>query len=866
MTDGTAPGGSREPPGGLSEAERALGEFLALSQSGEMDIDVFCASRPHIGREVRRLHERWKDLEPLVGSLFDRDELGASLMRMLGGPEQQEPEAAEPKDADSDPQETLRGLASHGGDSRRYRIDRGGPLGKGGMGTIHRAWDKNLRRWVVRKVLDKGPSGHAVSEASGDATLSGPRERRALSRFLDEALVTGQLDHPGIVPVHELGVTDEGQAFFTMKMVEGQDLRHILDRLAAGSTDWTVNRIVGVLRRVCEAVAYAHSKGVLHRDIKPANIMVGRFGEAYLMDWGLARIGEEQEPAMDRATSASGDGGPLTGSDACLYTYDGEVLGTPVYMSPEQAAGDVADIDERSDVYSLGAILYQALALRMPFVTLGEAPMPFEVLMRVRRGAPQRVTELAPNAPLGLVEICERAMARDPAARFQSAEMMAAALGDYLEDISEDREEARRQARRAELINRFLMEALGSADPANARGRDVTVREVVEQAASRIERSDQLLEPVDRATLHGTLGALFASMGSSQRAELHLVQARELQRQLFGAEDSSYLQLASELATVLRRLGRFTEAEELLRSALKVQTVAFGVDDHTTLKTMDGLAMVLEAMGSLREAEHIYTDVLAARRSVLGPDARQTLVTLNSLGGVLRKQGRLEEAEQRLREAWDGLQRTVGKDHPSSLTAMGNLGATLLEMERFAEAVEIHREALEIKRSVLGHEHPEVVTAMNNLGMNLVRLDLSEEAEQVFLDGLALQESCGRSEHVSSLSLCNNLGLLLEKQDRLDEAEALFRRAVAGAKGQPDMQPRVVARFRHHLGRILLGSNRLDESEKELLEAHRVLEESREVNQLWAREAADAVAELFEKRGQPERAATYRAGGSPAAG
>ena len=150
--------------------------------------------------------------------------------------------------------------------------------------------------------------------------------------------------------------------------------------------------------------------------------------------------------------------------------------------------------------------------------------------------------------------------------------------------------------------------------------------------------------------------------------------------------------------------------------------------------------------------------------------------------------------------------------------------------------------------------------------MNLVRLDLSEEAEQVFLDGLALQESCGRSEHVSSLSLCNNLGLLLEKQDRLDEAEALFRRAVAGAKGQPDMQPRVVARFRHHLGRILLGSNRLDESEKELLEAHRVLEESREVNQLWAREAADAVAELFEKRGQPERAATYRAGGSPAAG
>jgi serine/threonine protein kinase len=860
VAERTSADGTGEPPGGLSEAERALGEFLALNRSADADIDHFCSSRPHIGREVRRLYERWRDLEPLIGSLFDRDQLGASLMRMLGGSEQVTPESAEAPQEDSDPQDTLKALASHGGDARRYRIDRGEPLGQGGMGTIHRAWDKNLRRWVVRKVLDRGPSTEPRVENPRDV----PREQRALSRFLDEALVTGQLDHPGIVPVHELGVTEGGQAFFTMKMVEGQDLRHILDRLAAGATDWTVNRIVGVLRRVCEAVAYAHSKGVLHRDIKPANIMVGRFGEAYLMDWGLARIGEEQEPAMNRATSGSADGGPLEGADSCLYTHDGEVLGTPVYMAPEQAAGDVADIDERSDVYSLGVILYQVLTSRMAYVGPDEKPMPFEVLMRVRRGPPQRVSELAPHAAHGLVEICERAMARDPAARFQTADRMAAELGDYLEDISEDREEARRQARRAELINRFLMDALGSADPANARGRDVTVREIVEQAASRIERSEQLLEPVDRATLHGTLGSLFARMGSNERSQLHLVKARELQEGLFGPRDSQFLQLASELATTLRRLGRAEEAEQLLRSTLLVQRAEFGVDDQTTLKTMDGLAMVLDAMGRFREAESFYTDVLAARRSVLGRDARETLVTLNSLGNVLKVQGRLTEAEPLLRQAIEGLNRTVGEDHPSSLTSMGNLGTMLLESERYEEASEIHRKALEIKRNVLGPEHPEVVTAMNNLGMNLTKMSCLEEAEDLLRSAIQIQESSGRSGHLINLSLASNLGLVLLERGDLMEAEALFRHALEGAESVTGLHRRIPARFRFHLGRLLLVTCRFEEAEPELLTAYEALQESRDVNVSWAREAANAVAELFDQRGEPERAAEYRAAGTSA--
>ncbi len=896
--------GDEEPLGDMSEAERAFAEYLALSQEGEVDFESFCAQRPSIARELRVLNDRWKGLQNFLGSILGKSQLQNSLSQLLhrGGPKSDGndgDDSDQPSDgsavgsSDHDPLETLHDLAAHGASVRRYRVDKGIPLGKGGMGTVQRVWDRNLRRWVVRKVLDRGPtpdgvedltgkvdfeeafrsnpdsssspgSGLLVSEAPAEQETTAERERRALARFLDEALVTGQLDHPGIVPVHELGVTEGGRAYFTMKMVAGDDLRFILDRLAAGATDWTVNRIVGVLRRVCESVAYAHSKGVLHRDIKPANIMVGRFGEAYLMDWGLARIGEVQEPAMDRATSSPKVGksapasSPVVGSDACLYTYDGELLGTPVYMSPEQAAGDVADIDERSDVYSLGAILYQALTSHLPFVGRDERPVPFEVVMRVRRGAPQRVSELAPHAPLGLVEICERAMARESSARFQSAEELAAELGNYLEDISEDREEARRQARRAEMINEFLMEALTSADPANARGKEVTVRDVVARAARRIERSDKSLEAVDLATLHGTLGTLFAHMGINDRSRLHLEQARELQRELFGEKDAQYLALASELATTLRRLGDFKEAERLLRATFKAQVAEYGVDDQQTLVTMDGLAMVQEAQSRLAEAEVLYTDVLAARRSVLGSLSRQTLVTLSSLGQVIRLQGRFDESEQYLREAVAGLRQTLGEDHPSSLTTLANLGCLMVDMERFSEAEAINRNVHRISSDVLGADHPETVGALNNIAMNLFRQGHLHEAEKLLREGLEIQERCERLDQPTTLSMSNNLGLILLEHEAWDEALERFQFAVSGAETLLGEDNRVTARFRHHLGVLLFRRRKLEEAEAHLLAAFEVLQRRRSQNEAWASEAASALSALFDAMGDGEQAESYR--------
>ncbi|MFM7281588.1 MAG: protein kinase domain-containing protein, partial [Planctomycetia bacterium] len=278
--------------------------------------------------------------------------------------------------------------------------------------------DRLLQRELAMKVLRGEPS-------SGATPLPGSaRDSQRVRRFLGEARLTAKLDHPGIVPVHELGVDAHGTPFFTMRLVRGSSLADVLKAARAGDRHWTLSRVLEVMLKVCDAVAYAHSQGVVHRDLKPTNIMVGAFGETYVMDWGLARGGEmEEHPGSLSSFQRGSSDDPITD--------DGDVLGTPNYMPPEQASGVQQQVGPRSDVYALGAILYQLLTGRPPFADLverGEAPTVLAALLK-REPTPIRV--LAPHAPKELVAVAEKAMSRDAGDRYPDSNVSEWAADHY---------------------------------------------------------------------------------------------------------------------------------------------------------------------------------------------------------------------------------------------------------------------------------------------------------------------------------------------------------------------------------------------------------------------------------------------------
>ena len=263
-------------------------------------------------------------------------------------------------------------------DGTRYRLV--GKLGRGGMSVVYRIEDSVLDRQVAMKVAN-------VPDGNSDLA----------ARLLREAKIIAQLEHPGIVPVHDVGTLPDGRVYYTMKLVQGERLDEYAIRMR------TIPERLRLLQRICEAVAFAHAHSVLHRDLKPQNVMVGPFGEVLVMDWGLSKIVHEAESAASIVTTPSQNVTAQT-------TAHGAVLGTPGYMAPEQERGEVAAISERTDIFSLGAI--------MQFLMRGLAESSSHV----------------PRARV-LTAIAQKATAESPSARYQSVADLSADLAAYLDGL-----------------------------------------------------------------------------------------------------------------------------------------------------------------------------------------------------------------------------------------------------------------------------------------------------------------------------------------------------------------------------------------------------------------------------------------------
>ncbi|MEM7308220.1 MAG: tetratricopeptide repeat protein [Planctomycetota bacterium] len=778
-----------------TSAEGAFAAFLMEQREGRApDFEELCRRWPRFGDDLRRLRSEWERLAPVLEQL---------------GPQSAEGDA-------SAFSELIAGLTARRSAFGRYRVER--EVGQGGMGVVVRVRDGELGRSLAMKVTSSTPARAASSAA----------EARRLGRFLAEARVTAQLEHPGIVPVHELGVDPEDRPYFTMRLVEGRDLDAVFGAIRDGRDEWTQTRALGLLLKVCEAVGYAHDKGVLHRDLKPANVMVGSFGEVYVVDWGLSRIEGREDPRDLRLRPAEAE---AEAGESPLRTMEGDVVGTPAFMPPEQARGELDRVDRRADVYSIGAILYQLLAGHAPYSPPTLPPR--AVLAQLLAGPPEPIRARNPAAPAELEAICEQAMARDPAERYADVSELARDLRAYLENrvVRAHRTGALVELRKWVRRNRALAAALalsilGLATAASLGTYVLSTRGEVRAAEglARSERAERHLEEGflrwregDPAGGIAVLERALAEVPGLPEAIAGIALARldlddpagalaALDRGRAGATEPPGL--ARVRVDALRRAGRTAEAEELAaRIPAPSGPLDFYVEGARELARgyagdpaafARAAAQMERALRRSLHARPLYHFEHAHARGLAPPDGRAaeiaaTLVTLwpespaaNYWAGyVLGFGSEAARASEYFREAL--------RLRPDFAFAAGNLGLALVEAGEPEAGAEALREAIRLQ--------PAFPEAHNNLGIACADRGDVEGAIAAYREALRL-----RGDYVDAHY---NLGNALARSGAPDEAVASYRRAIELDPSDPDAH-RALATALRGLGdaEAALASNR----------------------------------------------------------
>ena len=722
------------------------------------------------------------------------------------------PDPSSRESADSERTMGIPGVADLPQTIADYRIIR--KLGEGGMGIVYEAEQQDPHRSVALKVIRGGPY---VDEYT-------------LKLFQREIHTLALLKHSGIAAIYEAGHTETGQHFFAMELVGGVPLDEYILTLPVDASDprRQIRQRLDLFLQICDAIAYAHQRGVIHRDLKPNNIMVVQGAEesgnsaapTKVLDFGLARI-----------TSGEEDG-------ATVLTRAGQVLGTLPYMSPEQARGIPEEIDLRTDIYALGAILYRLLTGKLP-LELGRSAT-HEAVRRICEETPERPSLINRHLGGDLETIVLKALEKTTAERYQSVLALSGDITRYLTnqpilarppstayqlkklvqrhkgavafagtmvvllaafavtmsamfgvqqrerrraDAERDRameqtERATSEAQKAAQINTFLQEMLSSVDPEKARGEEVTMRQVLDEASERME-TGLAEQPEIQAAVGSTIGKTYMALALYDSAEPHLNHALATRRELFGEEHVEVASSLSDLAGLMWERGDYQAAEPYFRDALEIHCQLLGREHLSVASDMSNLALLLKDQGRYAEAESLCCEALAVRRKLLDASAPAIALSLNNLATLLQAQGRYAEAVPLMREALETRRVVLGEDHPEVAEGLNNLAALLVSRGEYGEAEPLLRDALALNRKLYGDDHPSVAITLSNLATSLDYQGRYMEAEQLYREALVLYKAILGEQHPAVAGILNNLATLLNTLENDEESEALHRETLS---------------------------------------------------------------------------------------
>jgi tetratricopeptide (TPR) repeat protein len=690
-------------------------------------------------------------------------------------------------------------LEQPGGRIDRYKLL--SILGEGGMGIVYLAeQERPVKRQVALKVIKPGMDS-----------------KRVLARFEAEQQALALMEHPHVARVHDAGLTPSGRPYFVMEHVKGIPITEYCDKHRQ-----TIEERLRLFLHVCEAVQYAHQKGIIHRDLKPSNILVTIEDEQAapkVIDFGVARAISQ----------------PLT--ERTFYTEHGQLIGTPEYMSPEQADLSNQDIDTRTDVYSLGVILYELVAGVLPFdphtlrehgidgarkVICEQDPQtPSTKLSRTsveestnsarRRRTSPRQLQRRLRGDLDWITL--KAMEKDRTRRYASAGELAADVQHHLnnEPVTAGRPSMVYRARKFVRRNRALVSGLVAVLAVLLAGIIVSLAFAIRANRARHEAT------AIAEFLHQDVFETFDGWdrgGQQITIKEFLDAASEKVSDKFGDMPLQEASIRKTLGSLYLKVNAFDEGENHLRRSLEIFTGQVGRNDARTIEVVDLLGQMYWHRWQYQEAETYLSEALPSKRRRLGDDHPETLETMGWLGWAYYGNGQAKKAEELLTEAYTTAQRTLGDKNRITVECMFYYGCALMLRGRSADAERVLAGALKLSQGVLSPAHPFVAFPTALLGRLYSRQGRYREAEELLNKALAAsREAWGEN----SGGTFHNVAALAEnyaRQGLIDDAEKLMLDPLGAGKGSDESETQVSIQNLTYLGFFYLWRKNYDDAER----------------------------------------------------